>query len=333
MTRTLPQHLLLLLFASIAPPIASQSQNTNTTSTNATSPSFQCPLTCLHNSTCALGDANFSQHPVYSHGAELGLHHNKSQNGYHCVCPQGYTGLNCGVVYESCADGASSHKCYHGGVCVPGAVDRYGNPTYHCDCTNAFVDGIHYAGTYCEHTQIVLCNETETNNSYFCVNDGVCNTVQNASTPQPMCICGDQYTGVHCEFNKSEVPPCNLQCLNSGICQIGIPDSVDWTAYNFSFCLCPPGYSGDQCQIDSTMCGTSTCLNGGTCVRHTTTPTPTCNCTTSKVFSGISYAGNFCQYEATDYCKDGHFCVNHGSCVADGNGYVQMRLCACIIVY
>jgi len=88
----------------------------------------------------------------------------------------------------------------HGGQCIPGLIDDFGNEQLFCDCNNAVdEDGNRYGksyrvflyrplyscktqkltfylvtvGKFCEHQAKVYCDDDERR---FCVNDGECNS-------------------------------------------------------------------------------------------------------------------------------------------------------------
>jgi hypothetical protein len=96
----------------------------------------------------------------------------------------------------------------------------------------------------------------------------------------------------------------------------------------FMHCVCPENYFGLTCEVESKECGGRHCFNGGTCLtvgtegdgdgvaRH-------CDCTTAKT-ENKSFAGQFCQYESTDFCDKAlgpnglQFCANGGTCKTVG---------------
>lgn len=87
------------------------------------------------------------------------------------------------------------------------------------------------------------------------------------------------------ESSPSDTSCDSVICYNGGVCQDGD-------------CNCPPGYSGDECEIDNTnssACAGVTCYNGGTCINGT------CDCPTN-------FTGPNCQYPV-DPCA-GVSCVN-----------------------
>ena len=135
---------------------------------NTTKP---CDLTCHANATCVRGFADFSNHSKHPNGQPFYfLNETLSPNGYHCACPEGFTGLHCGREYISCL--ASDHHCYNGGSCIPGSRDQFGNEQEFCDCGDAIdKEGIKHVGKYCEIPVPTPCGDDD---SVFCVNGGSC---------------------------------------------------------------------------------------------------------------------------------------------------------------
>ncbi|XP_066509970.1 brevican core protein-like [Hoplias malabaricus] len=86
------------------------------------------------------------------------------------------------------------------------------------------------------------------------------------------------FKGVHSCSNGS--------CLNGGLClKMG----------NTHVCTCPPGYSGERCEIDIDECQDNTCRNGGTCVDGLNSFTCVCL---------PSYTGALCEQD-TEICSYG----------------------------
>jgi hypothetical protein len=44
---------------------------------------------------------------------------------------QGMDGVKCDHIFEAC-DGQQAHQCYHGGECIPGLQDKFGNTQLYC---------------------------------------------------------------------------------------------------------------------------------------------------------------------------------------------------------
>ena len=144
-----------------------------------------CDLSCDHpDAVCVQGSATFDSHPV-PQDALFSFHASQDVNGMHCSCPTGWTGVTCDTVFETCdytssssssssSSATGSHKCYHGGKCVPGLLDDFGNDQLFCNCENAIdSQGNQYAGKYCEHKATTFCDSDD--DSHFCLNEGDCN--------------------------------------------------------------------------------------------------------------------------------------------------------------
>jgi len=278
-----------------------------------------CTLDCPVDAPCTNESPDFTAHTA------LGL---VSDAREHCACPFGWTGLLCDHKYESCTD---DHSCYHGGACIPGLSDHYGNDQLFCDCTNAIAsDGTQYVGKYCETPFEQLCGGDD---ELFCVNGGECNPSYDSDGIP--CACPDGWEGFHCEFKRGTVPECALDCANGGLCVVGVRDPVEaehfhhaWSQLDIAShqrCLCPPGYGGPTCESSSEECGEDgdLCYHGGSCVETTISSGGTrttdyhCDCTTAGDDDGNLFAGQFCQYVSSDICSatdDNLFCVNGGTC-------------------
>jgi len=288
---------------------------------------LECGFECYNNSTCAESDADFSDHPTKVNGDPLDIHVETNRDGMHCKCPPGFTGLRCARTYLSCLND-ESHKCYHGGQCIEGLEDIYGNSQYFCDCSTAVENGVTYAGKYCELPAINVCDSA---GEKFCVNGMECKPDWH-KTPLHPCKCGSEYTGPHCEFKKGTVPECNMTCHNGGACRLGIQNlqlarleyQDFWQSQvNAMHCECPEGFFGTQCDIKAEVCGDKHCFNGAKCVPGKLGKMH-CDCSYANT-PMASYAGRWCQYQSSTFCEkaqdaDGHtFCVNGGTCKAGGS--------------
>ncbi|KAK7085872.1 Protocadherin Fat 4 [Halocaridina rubra] len=72
-----------------------------------------------------------------------------------------------------------------------------------------------------------------------------------------ICNCPPSRQGPQCEFDKTNACDDN-PCRNGGSCQTTLEGGF--------FCLCRPGYRGNQCELASESCRPNPCLNGGSCI-------------------------------------------------------------------
>ncbi|XP_011183876.2 cadherin-related tumor suppressor [Zeugodacus cucurbitae] len=72
------------------------------------------------------------------------------------------------------------------------------------------------------------------------------------------CICPPNREGKNCQLHRGDVCTSN-PCRNGGSCMHS-PDGASF------FCLCRPGYRGNQCEHVSDSCRPNPCLHGGQCV-------------------------------------------------------------------
>jgi len=72
------------------------------------------------------------------------------------------------------------------------------------------------------------------------------------------CVCPPLREGKLCEFERGDVCDGN-PCLNGGSCR----ESPDGSSF---FCLCRPGYRGNQCEASADSCRPNPCLHGGLCI-------------------------------------------------------------------
>jgi hypothetical protein len=95
-----------------------------------------CTLECQNGGSCRKGNKDDAL--INSLGKEM-QHYNvtHSQLFEHCVCPDGYFGLQCEHKLEICPGG--DHVCLHGSKCVVQDEGEGGTATHHkCDCDEAF---------------------------------------------------------------------------------------------------------------------------------------------------------------------------------------------------
>lgn len=86
------------------------------------------------------------------------------------------------------------------------------------------------------------------------------------------CICPPFRDGRYCELERGDACSSN-PCRNGGSCR----ESPDGSSF---FCLCRPGYRGNQCEAVADSCRPNPCLNGGLCV--SLKPGYKCSCTDGR---------------------------------------------------
>ena len=235
----------------------------------------------------------------------------------------------------------------HGGKCIAGVTDQYGNDQFFCDCSSAVEvakedrekNVTRYVGRFCQHpiSESDRCGEDDFDENLVCLNGGKCRTEGDDIDIWP-CNCTDMYTGPYCEYNATLVPECKLNCGSNGACRLGLKELDEINKYlsmtehlNYTYCHCKEGFTGDECEYESTPCGDEglLCLNGSECMdgEH-------CDCSTIGS-EQVMYAGRHCQYASTDICYYStglgqalnghpHFCTNNGTCPELGHDQ-----CAC----
>jgi len=204
-------------------------------------------------------------------------------------------------MFQRCPDDHTI--CFHGASCVKGAGDGYYG--YYCDCSTTVAPDVMYVGQHCEYEVTTFCdlttNEKEEwqwwkwqdvkdneEGQWICANDATCSMTDFGSRNK-RCNCPKEYEGLHCEFLLGTAPKCRIQCVNGGICKIGIqhyqsiapPLREYFEQYDVGdddgdegHCLCPEGFTGRQCEASILDCGgdggvgdssSHQCLNGGEC--------------------------------------------------------------------
>lgn len=225
---------------------------------------------------------------------------------FSCACPPGLTGRLC----ETNIDDCESSPCQNGGVCVDGIN------SYTCNCNDTGYEGIH-----CE-VNIDDCA------SMPCTNGAECTDL----IKDYQCNCFPGYTGKNCEtdINECESNPCQFggTCLersnqsyylNSDATYL--PDifkqPFEYQEASGYECLCVPGITGDNCEININECESSPC-KWGNCVDKV--GSYACECEEG-------FEGPHCEIDI-DECDRYKPCV-HGTCIDRRAGY----FCDCIPLY
>uniref|UniRef100_A0A667Y4L9 Protein eyes shut homolog n=1 Tax=Myripristis murdjan TaxID=586833 RepID=A0A667Y4L9_9TELE len=243
--------------------------------------------------------------------------------GYTCVCAPGWIGEFCQYVGDACLMHPKS--CLNGATCITTSQPS-APPQYMCICPHGFT------GTYCE-TEINECDSSP------CQHNSTCNDL----VGYYKCQCPTGFLGNNCEVDidacalpNSTCPP-KTQCLD-------LPDGLNYTcrapcprnfqpcanggrcllssASSYS-CVCTPGWSGQNCQINVNDCVQHWCQNGATYYQ----------CICPLGFSGRLFKSSLsqltyknCSTPVTACASDVEPCKNGGTCYYNLTGNVQ---CLC----
>jgi hypothetical protein len=133
-----------------------------------------CTLTCSNGGRCRKGKKDNKL--IDKFGADLKNFNETHRLWEHCICPDGFFGIQCEHQLEICPGG--DHVCLHGSKCVP--QDETKQEGYHdCDCEHGFDAVEKYAGKFCQYTSTDICTKNGQPgvgkaNFAFCVNNGKC---------------------------------------------------------------------------------------------------------------------------------------------------------------
>ncbi|XP_071478484.1 uncharacterized protein [Diadema antillarum] len=240
-----------------------------------------------------------------------------------CRCTTDFTGLRCEipVVNAPSATACDDNPCAHG-ACVSSASDRFT-----CMCP------AQWRGTACE-VDVDECSEWSGDlcgNGTVCINEdggyrcedpcaspnpcengGTCSITH--SDPYYTCECGPNHEGDNCDILVETDDACSEvsnMCHNGGTC---------FSFGGAALCYCLPGYQGEQCEIDTDVCQTITCQNGGTCQKS---PDQTATCICPPFYSGPNCATPIlpCEHQP---CNSTSTCIEDLTLV---DGYRCMSPC------
>ncbi|XP_061191549.1 uncharacterized protein LOC133199695 [Saccostrea echinata] len=140
--------------------------------------------------------------------------------------------------------------------------------------------------------------------SVFCIPSVDCKGHYTCDESTGAKICDQGWEGKDCTRPIGDGSCPGQHCENGGTCSM---DKFSNTTNDVFFCCCPPGYTGNRCEIDLNECRQNPCLYGGTC--RNTPGSYICNC-------HPRYRGMNCEIPTT--CKDNP-CLN-GKCSDAANG-------------
>ncbi|XP_041479272.1 sushi, von Willebrand factor type A, EGF and pentraxin domain-containing protein 1-like [Lytechinus variegatus] len=248
-------------------------------------------------------------------------------------CPQGsYQDEQAMMFCNACPEGqwtaeeGATNSSYCKDMCMPGTSSNTGVvPCYRCDFGFYESEPLSTNCTLCPNQTTTL--QKGSNSSDSCV--ALCEPGHRSNTgiaPCTKCPIGSfqpskQMTFcIECPANTTtvaegatlgdlcqDINECNSQpCQNNATCM----DKLE--SYS---CLCAPGFSGDNCEVNIDECGSYPCLNGATCIDGINTYN--CQCTPG-------YEGSGCDRDI-DECLLSP-CQNNGTCINYDGYYV----CLCM---
>ncbi|XP_071963376.1 uncharacterized protein [Antedon mediterranea] len=199
------------------------------------------------------------------------------------------------------------NPCLNNGVCER-IGEYYPYIPYYCECAPGF------DGDLCEKD-----NRCEDN---YCDNEGVCVQVEDSYYYYPVtyCECPRNVYGTYCEI----VSPCAARpCHHGGTCS--------WTYSDFYTCDCPPGTSGENCEVHhKNVCEKSPCMNFGSCTEFQ--GVADCSCVSG-------FTGRFCEINIEyKHCPDKSYadqclfdpCTVAIGCPMNPSARCESNYCGCI---
>jgi hypothetical protein len=131
---------------------------------------FACNLYCYNGGECQHGHGKFGSFSGVEEEEELPWEKVRHENGMYCVCPVGYTGLQCEIKFVVC--GQDDHTCFNGSRCKKDH-SGLGESYWRCECdADHSVMTASYAGKFCEHESTVFCHGEQNKGTSFCTNGG-----------------------------------------------------------------------------------------------------------------------------------------------------------------
>lgn len=136
-----------------------------------------CDLQCENGGSCRLGVKGYKDS---FDALGLPVYQTQVENGMHCSCKTGFTGVRCEVDINHChanESGNDEHFCLNGAPCsldpqLSGVIKKYS-----CQCDSDKEDEITsmLIGRFCEYKATEFCSEDGARHNHsFCTNGGKC---------------------------------------------------------------------------------------------------------------------------------------------------------------
>ncbi|XP_018011984.1 delta-like protein B [Hyalella azteca] len=224
--------------------------------------------------------------------------HSSLSYQFRVVCQDNYFGKGCRKWCRPRDDAFGHYVCdAHGNVqCLEG----WQNPEQYC-IKPICSAGCHSVNGFCEKPNECQCHLGWMGKScdeckiYPGCDHGSCNSPWE-------CTCDEGWGGLFCNQDLNYCTN-HKPCTNGATCFNTKPGSYS--------CLCPPGFSGTNCEVTNHTCATDPCLNGGTCL-DTGDDGFVCQCPTG-------YTGQYCHISGKT-CAD-RPCLNYGACLDTKSGF------------
>eukprot|EP00062_Callorhinchus_milii_P004375 gi/632942658/ref/XP_007886529.1/ PREDICTED: protein delta homolog 1 [Callorhinchus milii] len=207
--------------------------------------------------------------------------HGFCQDTGECRCQSGWQG-------DLCDQCTPIPGCLHGSCTKP----------WQCCCEEG------WSGILCDTAPHTCSSE------HPCANNSTCIESEGGGY---RCICGEEFTGNHCQLRKGNF------CINGSLCQNG-GSCIDGNGFGSqASCLCLKGFTGVLCETKISDCDSNPCANNGTCTDLVSGYSCLCP---------LGFTGGSCDYLITSCLS--HPCKNGGTCHDLPEGGFD---CACLPGY
>ena len=245
-------------------------------------------------------------------------------DSFACTCSTGFKGSRCEKEIRPCL---GTNNCDGNATC-----SHTGPGTHSCSCKRAFTSkpGA-LKGTICLDYDECLSSPCtngvckDSNNAVLALDSFSCTCTKgwtHKKSEAPCLIDVDECASSPCVPHTGDSNPSNFtsKCYDSSLNLVHNNRSLDVGIDKFK-CYCPPGWTGDRCELDVEECASSLCQNGAACGDsryYKTWKTPadvvqagayTCTCKPG-------FTGSNCEVDIDD-CQP-EPCQNNATCTESG---------------